>query len=153
VIFIPLWPVVVANPGGGGGGGVAEVVGYDGGTAGESLTFGANGIIGSAVGDLGPWVTPQQNAGAYEVRASPTGSGIVDFAGSALESWLNLGSNRTWAYRPGTTARSVTLQVSVRRASDGVILDVADFAMAIAGTGTGTGGGRGTGPSPQEPQL
>jgi hypothetical protein len=75
--------------------------------------------------DIGDWLSPKSGMDQYEVRAT-LDSGNTP-TGSALNAWLNLGSDRSWALSaPGTgTFKSCTLTIEIRRVSDHVIVDTA----------------------------
>lgn len=89
-------------------------------------------IIGGTV-SLGNWITPTGAAGAaYEVRATelsnPVSTGTVG-------SWLALNSTQSWS-RTRTVLGIIDciLQIEIRRASDGLVLDTATITLSAEKT-------------------
>lgn len=68
------------------------------------------------------WLEPQSGMSLFDVRATETSGSVTT---GTVGSWLNLGTTRTWTKAPpgGPGASSVTLQLEIRRASDGVVLE------------------------------
>jgi hypothetical protein len=86
--------------------------------------------VSSTTSDIGDWITPKINMANYEVRAT-LNSGDTP-SGSALNSWLSLGTTRNWALieSGAGSSSSCSLNVEIRRASDGTVLDSATISMS-----------------------
>lgn len=90
----------------------------------------AGDIVGTVSGnnttsDIGDWITPKASMANYDARVDlVSGGGTV--GGSAITTWLNLGTSREWTVTqtgPGMTSSFV--DISIRLASDGTVLDTA----------------------------
>lgn len=78
-----------------------------------------------------PWLAPAVNPGDYEIALS-TLTGSV--AGSAVDTWLNLGTTRTWTITrnaPGTSTFTGILQI---RYAGGALLAQCNVSMSASQT-------------------
>lgn len=106
------------------------------GTASYSLTSGgvimASQAKSPAITSVGNWLSPQTGMSGFEARATLNSSSPC--AGSALGSWLNLGSTLTWTVTNSGTfmgsSASCAFKLEIRQASNpGVILGTAQIAV------------------------
>lgn len=133
----------------------ATVIDVQAGTYSETVTepdfialnvlFGQTGIV-SVVGGTGPtyyWMTPGGTASDYSLYFQ-LNSGTLS-GGSTVNTWLPLESAASFLLTRNTVGTStVTATISIRRDSDGVVLDSANItieATVIAGETGGGGGG------------
>lgn len=83
------------------------------------------------VNDVEDWVTPTSAAGAaYQVRATVS-SGDTPNSGSALNTWLTLGSDQVWYQSnnvPGTV-RNGTLLIEIRDTATSTVQDSATVTL------------------------
>jgi hypothetical protein len=76
------------------------------------------------------WVNPPSAAADYEVRATlisgdtPTGT---------LNTWLNLGTTRTWLLMAASTALRCSLTIEIRRSGGTTVLDSAQIDLDVEG--------------------
>lgn len=91
-------------------------------------------------GFLGEWLVKGQ-ANDCEVRAtqvSDVSTGIGTSISGTLNTWLNLGTSRSWSATAtndfGNTSRVWTLDLEIRRVVDGVVLDTARIILDAAAT-------------------
>lgn len=74
-----------------------------------------------------PWVIPQSGMAGFDIRATKTG-GPGTPTGSALATWLNLGTARSWAISTTSgNASNVVLTIEIRDA----------VSLAVLATATG----------------
>lgn len=84
--------------------------------------FGTTGT--NTVSDIGDWLSPQLGMSGFEAMAALV-SGSAPL-GPTLGSWFALSSDRTWSrLQTIVGAVSTVIDVSIRRASDAVVLDTA----------------------------
>lgn len=102
-----------------------------------SYRYAADGDIDKDLGygssDAGDWLSPKTGMGDYEIRGTLIAGTTPD--GNPLNLWLNagvagVGWEMTTVYLSGIE-KNCTLQVDIRRASDGVIVDTASIYLAV----------------------
>lgn len=77
--------------------------------------------VNNTVNDVGDWITPKNSFSLFEVMLT-VNSGTSP-SGSAVGSWLNLGTTRNWQISQavlGINSNNCTVQI--RRASSGVVM-------------------------------
>lgn len=121
---------ITGNSGGSGGSAYARYELTSSGLA----NYGYNGTFGSGNGTYsGEWLPGNKNSGDYEVYATFTEDDPVLFPGSptgaSLNTWLSLSTTRTWTLAVNGADKSGNLYISIRNASDGVVLDTASISM------------------------
>lgn len=90
----------------------------------------ANGNGDTFVDYPGEWKTGPDAASLYEARWTPV-SGPTP-TGSAVNTWLNLGTSRGWEVsRSAVGLTTIVGTVEIRRASDGVVLDSATITLSV----------------------
>ena len=82
-----------------------------------SVSFKNDGTVeGTAISESGPdgwtWLL-SGSASDFQIRAKPT-SGSVDSSSSAVNSWLGLGTTRTWYMKRSPWNDTVVLSISIR---------------------------------------
>lgn len=92
-----------------------------------SYTLNSNGLNGF----VGEWLTKGQ-ANECEVRAtqvSDVSSGVGTSVSGTLNTWMNLGTTRTWSATAtndfSNSSRTWTIDLEIRRTSDNLVLDTA----------------------------
>lgn len=78
--------------------------------------------------DRGDWISPKSNFSLYSARVTPQ-SGTSP-SGSALNTWLNLGTNREWSITSGSFNFSGFL-LEIRLDSSGVVQDSATINLQV----------------------
>lgn len=93
------------------------------------------------------WITPRVGMELFEVMVSLAGgSDPLEFIlGDGLDVWIPLSVGGGWGYSPIGPTVEGTLNVQIRRISDGVVVDTADIYLYSEGTLSGGGGGGGGG--------
>ena len=117
------------------------------GTATAGFELNASGDVrtlqNTAYFDEGDWITPKSSAGnAYEARAVRTAG--VNPSGTALNTWVPLGTTRLWSLASSTPGAFVTttFTVDIRNASTQTILATTSVTLEVeVSDGFGGGGG------------
>lgn len=150
-------PAASGGGGGGGGGGATVTLSNrtiskttnDGSIATARITISSDRNVYNQAGTLlQTWLSAGDPAG-YEVKATQTGGTYNGTGDSAVGSWLNLGTARSWsesALNIGDS-NSVTFSVSIREAVSHTVRATATITLTATcndtgGTGGGTIGGQ-----------
>ena len=81
------------------------------------ISINSNGIVyPTPLGSSYNWNQNSANSGQYEIYAQTTG-GISPVYGSALNTWLNLGTTRTWYINDPAPGGNATLYITIRHAT------------------------------------
>lgn len=97
-----------------------------------SLRMDSDGRVYSATGVMEAWITPQNGMTLYQVKArivSGAGSSNYAAASAAFDSWLDFSTDRSWILFAGTLGRTSVIEIQLRRASDGAVLDTANYTL------------------------
>lgn len=82
-------------------------------------TAGTNGVV-----DIGDWIAPKTNMSLYEARLVQNSGDAI--TGAALNTFLSLGTSRTWTLVRGTNGTSnAAATLTIRRIADSVVMDTA----------------------------
>lgn len=109
-------------------------------SASASVQVGNTGWIYYNWNDTGPnnetWITPQSGMPQFDVRAVKTsGNGTV--WGSALSTWLNCGTSRTWGVTSSAgsnNTKNATLQISISETGQATPLDTVTVELSAITT-------------------
>jgi hypothetical protein len=110
-----------------------------------TMTFRSDGVLsGNAGGPFdiveldGEWwsLSPVSTSGVgadYEIRVTETSGNVST---GTTGTWLSLGTSRSWTRSvSGTGEQEVVMTVEIRRASDSVLLDSAEYTLNASGGG------------------
>lgn len=150
-----LWGISYLGSSEGGSSGPAPVVDVQAGTYSQTsvspdgvnltLSFSNTGLV-SVVGGSGPaysWLT-NGVASEYSIYFQ-LNSGSLD--SGTVNTWLNLATSHSWniTVTESPAEQSATATISIRRDSDGLVLDSADITMSAVTESSGSGETGGTG--------
>lgn len=79
--------------------------------------------------DIGDWLAPKSGMGNYEVRATEVSGFVTVPTSSAVDTWLSLGTTRTWYKESGSGLKEVVLLIEIRPAGGGAVLDSATITL------------------------
>jgi hypothetical protein len=90
--------------------------------------------ISTAQADIGDWLSPKNNFGFYEARATVLGG---DTPNGSLNTWNALSSTNAWSFfeTEGNSTKSCDLLVEIRFAQTGVVLDSATISLSASVSG------------------
>lgn len=81
----------------------------------------------NTINDIGDWITPKVNMAAYEARADLLSGTLTSGTTGA---WQSLASTRTWTlFSNSSLLLEASFTLSIRRASDAVVLDTATITL------------------------
>lgn len=86
---------------------------------------------GSIVDTSGTWLVPGSGADQFEIRAVLSSGNTP--TGDALNTWLNLGSTRSWGLSTTGLEKSCELAVEIRQVSDGTVVASGSIDLFVAG--------------------
>lgn len=107
--------------------------------SGASVIFDTDGMIRTGsipIADLYPWMDPAADPSLYEIKCVVSGAGLyeIGFSSDVTNTWLSLGTTRVWQIYsppPAFKPKNTTLSLSIRRASDGVIVATGTANLAV----------------------